>query len=259
MALPEGVGRPPEATREEWLTARKELLAEEKELRRALDKLNAARRRLPMVRIDKDYVFEGPDGKATLLDLFEGRSQLYVHHFMWLDEPDEGCPSCTAAAEIHFTPAYLAHLHERDITFAAVARAPLASIERYRSAHGWTFPWYSSHGGDFNYDFHVTLDEKVAPVEYNYRTKEELLASGLPEEVLHGDWPGNSVFLRDGDQVFHTYSSYARGLDQLFTPYHFLDLTPYGRQEAWEDSPEGWPQKPTYAPGKLTLRGPACH
>ncbi|NLU70413.1 DUF899 domain-containing protein [Streptomyces sp. HNM0574] len=254
MALPEGVRRPDVVGREEWLRARKELLAEEKRLRRAQDALNARRRRLPMVRIEKEYLFEGPGGTVGLRDLFGDRSQLYVHHFMWRDEEDRGCPSCTAAAELHFTPAFLAHLQERDVTFVCVSRAPLASIESYRGERGWTFPWYSSAGGDFPYDFHVSLDERVAPVEYNYRTKEELSASGFPEEAMRGDLPGNSVFLRDGDEVFHTYSAYARGLDQLFAPYHFLDLTPYGRQEAWEDSPAGWPQRPTYAPGRLTPR-----
>jgi len=126
---------------------------------------------------------------------------------------------------------------------------PWPSIQAYRDRRGWTFPFFSSHGSDFNYDFHVvTLDESRAPIEYNYRTEDELIASGTPAEYLHGDWPGASVFLRDGDTAFHTYSTYARGLDELATPYQFLDLTVYGRQEAWEDSPDGRPQNVTSGP-----------
>lgn len=180
-----------------------------------------------MVAIEEDYVFESPDAPRSLLDLFEGRRQLYVHHFMWVDERDEGCPACSMAAELNFTPPLLTRLHKLDVTFAAISRAPMASITRFKQRRGWSFPWYSSHGSSFNHDFQVTLDESVAPVAYNYRNREEL----LPPDVLTGDWTGNSVFLRDGDTVFHTYSAYARGLDQLCTPYNFLDLTPFGRQE----------------------------
>jgi len=115
-----------------------------------------------------------------------------------------------------------------------------------RDSHGWNFPWYSSHATSFNHDHQVTLDESVAPISFNYRDRAELLATGIPADVLCGDRTGNSVFVRDGDAVFHTYSAYARGLDQLATPYNFLDLTPFGRQEDWEDSPTGWPQEPTY-------------
>jgi predicted dithiol-disulfide oxidoreductase (DUF899 family) len=232
----------------EWLDARKELLDAEKEVTRARDAVAARRRRMPMVRVTKDYRFEGPDGVVGLVDLFDGRSQLYVHHFMWLDEPDTGCPSCTRAADRSFNDAHFDGLRERDVAFAAIARAPWPKIRAYRDQHRWTFPFFSSHGSDFNYDFHVTLDESRAPIEYNYRSKAELLESGIPAEYLRGDWPGASVFLRDGDAVFHTYSAYARGLDGLATPYQFLDLTVYGRQEAWEDSPEGWPQHVTSGP-----------
>src|SRR5688500_1745331 len=171
MALPEVV------TRDEWLDARKELLAKEKELTRRRDELSADRRRLPMVRIDKDYVFEGPDGKATLADLFEGRRQLIVQHFMFDPSWDDGCPSCSAGAD-EISAGLLDHLHTRDTTLAVVSRAPLTKIEDYKRRRGWTFPWYSSHGSDFNYDFHVTVDESVAPIEYNFRDKDELIATG---------------------------------------------------------------------------------
>lgn len=233
-------------SRDAWLAARKALLAKEKALTHATDALNAERRRLPMVKVESDYVFEGPEGKLRLVDLFEGRRQLYVHHFMWIDALDAGCPRCTEAADIGFTRANLVHLHDRDVTFAAIARAPWPKLAAYKAAKGWTFPFYSSFGTTFNYDYGVTLEEAKAPVSYNFAGKAELLESGLPEAMLAGDFPGNSVFLREGADVFHTYSAYARGLDRLFLPYNFLDLTVYGRQEDWEDSPAGWPQRPTY-------------
>lgn len=236
---------PDVVTREEWLAARTKLLAREREVTHLRDTVNAERRRLPMVRVDKadtDYVFEGPDGEVRLIDMFEGRPQLYVHHFMWIDATDEGCPSCTAAAELTFTEKDRALLEAKGVTFAAVSRAAYPSIARYRDKHGWTFPWYSSRDNDFTYDFHVTLDPTRAPVEYNYKTLDELHADGWTDDVLRGDWPGASVFLRRGDEVFHTYSVYARGLDHSAPGYPFLDLTPYGRQETWEDSPAGWPQ-----------------
>jgi predicted dithiol-disulfide oxidoreductase (DUF899 family) len=237
---------PKVVSRDEWLTARKRLLAREKEVTRLRDAVSAERRRLPMVEIEKDYVFEGPGGKLRLRDMFEGRTQLYVHHFMWVDERDEGCPSCTVAANLNFTEGDRALLEAKDVTFVCISRAPLASIARYKDEHGWTFPWYSSFGNDFNYDFHVTLEAQRGPIEYNYMSESELHAHGFGDDVLKGDWTGASVFLRDGDRVYHTYSAYARGLDQQAPGYNFLDLTPFGRQEAWEDSPEGWPQQPTY-------------
>ena len=233
---------PAVATRQEWLAARKKLLAREREVTHLRDAVNAERRRLPMVKVDKDYVFEGPDGERKLIDLFDGRPQLYVHHFMWVDATDEGCPSCTAAAELTFTERDRALLAAKGVTFVAVSRAPYASIARYRDRHGWTFPWYSSRDSDFTYDFHVTLDQRRAPIEYNYKSLDELHADGWADDDLRGDWPGASVFLRRGDEVFHTYSAYARGLDHSSPGYPFLDLTPYGRQESWEDSPAGWPQ-----------------
>jgi predicted dithiol-disulfide oxidoreductase (DUF899 family) len=215
-------------SREEWLAARKALLVKEKELTRARDALNAERRRLPMVEIGKPYVFQGPDGEASLLDLFEGRSQLVVGHFMFDPSWDDGCPSCSAGAD-EMSLGHLEHLHARDTTFAYVSRAPLAKLEDYKRRRGWTFPWYSSYGSEFNYDFGVTLDAAIAPPEYNYRPFQ------VDESV---EMPGTSCFLRDGDRVFHTYSMYARGAEQIGGSYYILDLTALGRQEPWEE-PKG--------------------
>ena len=228
MALPEIVSQ------DEWRAARVALLAKEKEATRARDALNAERRRLPMVRVERDYVFEGPDGRAGLVDLFEGRLQLVVYHFMWLYDRDEGCPSCSGFAD---QIGRLEHLNARGTTFACVSRAPIASIERFRARMGWTFPWWSSLASDFNYDFHVTLDESKAPLEYNYRSKAELVAAGLPLDAWEQpfDLHGLSAFLRDGDAVFHTYSTYARGTDGLGSTTSLLDLTALGRQEEWEE------------------------
>jgi len=231
MSLPEIVSR------EEWVTARRDLLDKEKRFTRERDALNAERRRLPMAEVEKPYVFDGPDGSARLLDLFEGRSQLIVYHFMWLYDEDRACPSCSAFVD---QIGHLAHLNARDTTFAAISRGPLAKIEAFKERMGWTFPWYSSAASDFNFDFHVTFDESVAPFEYNFRTKSEIEATGIPV----GEWEqpfdlhGLSVFLRDGERVFHTYSTYARGTDGLGFVSTFLDLTPLGRQEEWEE-PKG--------------------
>jgi predicted dithiol-disulfide oxidoreductase (DUF899 family) len=237
MALPDI------ATREEWLVARKALLAREKEHTRQKDVLNADRRRLPMVRIDKDYTFEGPDGPVNLIGLFEGRRQLVLQHFMFDPDWEEGCPSCTASCD-DISDGLLTHLHSRETTFAVVARAPLTKIEKYKSLRGWTFPWYSSFGSDFNYDFHATIDESVAPIEFNYRSRAEMED---PENVKL-NWittadqpfesPGLSFFLRDGESIFHTYSLYGRGTEDLGGAYAFLDMTALGRQEEWEE-PKG--------------------
>ncbi|QXJ20151.1 DUF899 domain-containing protein [Actinomadura graeca] len=232
MALPEVVSR------EEWVAARKALLVKEKELTRARDALNSERRRLPMVRVDKEYVFEGPDGKAGLLDLFEGRAQLIVGHVMWDPSWERACRSCSSGlAEI--SVGHLRHLHERDTTYAAVSRAPQAKIAPFREQMGWVFPWYSSAGGDFNYDYHVTIDGSVAPEEYNYRTVAEYAEAGTPfGDERPMETPGMSCFLRDGDTVYHTYSMYARGAEQVGGSYYYLDLTALGRQEPWEE-PKG--------------------
>ena len=224
---------PPVVSRADWLHARKALLAQEKALSRQRDEVNAARRRLPMVRVDKPYRFDGPDGTASLADLFAGERQLLVYHFMFDPAWDEGCPSCSLLADNLGHPA---HLRARRTAFAAVSRAPRAAFEPYRRRMGWTFPWYSSFGSDFNYDFHVTHDESVAPVEYNFLGKAELLRKGEPWFTA-GESHGVSVFLRDGKSVFHTYSTYARGCDLLVATYNWLDLTPLGRQEDWEEPP----------------------
>jgi predicted dithiol-disulfide oxidoreductase (DUF899 family) len=231
MSLPQAVSR------DEWLVARKRLLVKEKELTRQRDALNAERRMLPMVEIVEDYVFEGPGGEASLLDLFDGRRQLIVGHFMFDPSWEDGCSSCSSGAD-EVSDGLLRHLHARDTSLAYVSRAPLAKIERYKARRGWTFPWYSSYGSAFNYDFHVTLDETVAPVEYNYRTRAEHEQAGTAYYV-EGEQPieapGSSCFLRDGDRVFHTYSSYARGGEMTGGSYYFLDLTALGRQEDWEE------------------------
>ena len=217
---------PPVVTRDEWLTARKELLKAEKEALLARDAVTARRRDLPIVRIDKDYTFEGPDGKLRLADLFEGRDQLIVYHFMFGPDQDEGHNSCSLLVD---NISHAEHLHAGNTTIALVSRAPLAKLAPFKRRMGWTIPWYSSFGSDFNYDFHVTNDETVAPVEYNYKDKATLLAKGTPWYVS-GEWQGLSVFLRDGDDVYHTYSTYERGLDPLVNTYTYLDLTPLGRQ-----------------------------
>jgi predicted dithiol-disulfide oxidoreductase (DUF899 family) len=234
------MGLPQVVSRDEWLVARKEFLAKEKAFTRQRDALNAERRRLPMVKIEKDYTFEGPHGKASLLDLFDGRRQLIVSHFMFDPRWEDGCSSCSAGAD-EVSTGLLEHLHTRDTTLVYVSRAPLDKIERYKARKGWTFPWYSSYGSDFNYDFHVTLDESVTPIEYNYRTKAEHEQAGTSyyfEGEQPVEAPGLSFFLRDGDSIFHTYSTYARGAEMLGGSYYFLDLTALGRQEEWEE-PKG--------------------
>jgi predicted dithiol-disulfide oxidoreductase (DUF899 family) len=234
MSLPQVVSR------DEWLKARKELLAKEKEMTSQRDALNAERRSLPMVEIEKDYVFEGPDGEARLLDLFEGRRQLIVGHFMFNPSWEDGCPSCSAGAD-ELAQGLLDHLHARDTSFAYVSRAPLAKLEHYKARKGWTFPWYSSYGSDFNYDFQVTVDESVAPAVYNYTTKAEHEQAGTGyyfEGEQPIEEPGSSCFLRADDRVFHTYSTFGRGAEMLGGSYYWLDLTALGRQEEWEE-PKG--------------------
>jgi predicted dithiol-disulfide oxidoreductase (DUF899 family) len=229
------------ASRDEWLAARTALLAKEKAMTRQRDALNAERRNLPMVEIDKAYVFEGPDGPATLPELFEGRRQLIVGHFMFDPSWDDGCPSCSAGAD-EVAQGMLDHLHARDTTLAYMSRAPLPKITDYKARKGWTFPWYSSYGSDFNYDFHVTMDAAVAPVQYNYRSAEDHARAGATfftdAAQQPFEMPGTSYFLRDGERVFHTYSTFARGTEQTGGSYYFLDLTALGRQEDWEE-PKG--------------------
>jgi predicted dithiol-disulfide oxidoreductase (DUF899 family) len=225
------IPHPPVADRDAWLAARLALLEREKALTRERDRINALRRRLPMVKVEKAYEFETPEGKRTLLDLFEGRRQLIVYHFMFDKDWDEGCPGCTGYVN---ALGDLSDLAQRDTSFVLVSRAPLAKLEAYKEKHGWRWPWVSSDGTDFNGDFGVTVDD--AHPTYNYR----------PEAERRGEQPGTSVFFRLGDDVYHAYSVFARGGENLTDSYALLDITPYGRQEDFEDSPEGWPQRPTY-------------
>jgi predicted dithiol-disulfide oxidoreductase (DUF899 family) len=226
--------RPRITSRAEWLAARKELLVKEKEFNRARDALSAERRRLPMVRVEKEYTFDGPNGKVALRDLFDGRRQLIVYHFMFDPTWEAGCKSCSFIAD-NFEGG-LVHLRARDTSFVTISRAPLATLEAFKKRMGWTFPWLSSLESDFNYDFHVTLDEARGSVEYNYAH----VSKDKPGYADMGERPGLSVFLRDGAEVFHTYSTYQRGLDILIGTYNYLDLTPLGRQEEGSTHGMSW-------------------
>lgn len=237
------VAHPEVVSRREWLAARKELLAREKELTRRYDAVAAERRRLPMVRLDKDYAFAGPDGEVRLLELFQGRRQLVVYHFMFDPEWDAGCSGCTGYVD---ALGDLSMLAERDTAMVLISRAPLPKLEAYKAERGWSLPWFSSFDSDFNYDFHVTLDPAVAPVEHNFRTRAEIEAHTGEPWSMTGETHGLSVFFRLDDEVFHTYSTYARGVESVTDSYRLLDVTPWGRQEDFEDSPPGWPQRPTY-------------
>ncbi len=230
MSLPRIVSQ------EEWTDARRTLLEKEKEFTRRRDALNTERRELPMVEVTKLYEFEGPKGPQSLLDLFEGRRQLIVYHFMFHPEWEEGCSSCTAGTD-ELAPALLDHLNVRDTTYALVSRAPLDKLERWKAQHGWTIPWYSTNDGDFSYDFGATIDASRGYDEYNYRTLDEYAARG--EESMKTseqpyDMPGRTCFLEDDGKVYRTYSVYARGLEGTGGSYYFLDLTALGRQEDWE-------------------------
>lgn len=210
--------------RDEWTAARKALLAEEKELTRRRDELARRRRELPWVKVEKDFVFDTPSGKKSLAELFNGRSQLIIYHFMFGPEWQEGCPSCSFVCD-HIDGA-VPHLAARDVTLTMISRAPLAKIESFKQRMGWQFPWVSSHGSDFNYDYHASFrprQKAAGAVDYNYAMQE------FPSDEA----PGASVFYKDpaGGQVFHTYSTYARGLDPLIGTYALLDLAPKGRDE----------------------------
>ena len=218
-----GFQHPKVVSQTEWLTARKQLLKKEKELTKLRDALSQERRELPWVKVDKEYVFDAPGGKKTLAELFEGRSQLIVYHFMFGPEWQEGCPSCSF--NMDHTDGALVHLAQRDVTFLAVSRAPLPKIEEFKKRMGWRFNWVSSFGTDFNRDFHVSFTkEEMAKgkVDYNYEMAE------FPSEEA----PGMSVFYKgkNGD-VFHTYSAYARGSEMSIGTYNYLDLVPKGRDE----------------------------
>lgn len=221
-------------SREKWLAERVAFLAKEKELTRARDALNAERRKLPMVIIEKAYTFETEGGKASLQDLFDGRRQLIVYHFMFHRDTGLGCVGCSHMAD---DVGHLSHLNARSTTFVLMSRAPLDEIKPFKKRMGWAIPWHSSFGSDFNYDFHATTDETVAPVEYNYRDKSSLEKLGQSYHVK-GEQPGISVFLRDDSTVYHTYSTYGRGMDLLVSTYNWLDLTPFGRGEGWDGMPD---------------------
>lgn len=222
----------------EYRSARLDLLAKEKELTRARDALTAERQALPIVEVTKDYAFTaiGPNGEKTavnLSDLFDGRPQLVIYHFMFAPDWEAGCPSCSLLGD---SVPPLEHLHSRSTSFVAVSRAPIEKIEAYKKRQGWKFPWVSSHGTDFNYDFGVTQDETVRPVEYNFRSKEEMEKRGQPYFAT-GEQPGHSCFVKGGGnigeegKIYHTYSSYARGGEPIINTYTWLDMTILGRQD----------------------------
>lgn len=238
------IEHPKVVSRAEWLVARKELLKKEKELTRLRDDLGRQRRELPWVRVEKNYVFDGPKGKQMLADLFDGRSQLIVYHFMFGPDWKEGCPSCSF--NMDHTDGALVHLAQRDVSFAAISRAPFAKIDEFKKRMGWRFPWVSSHGNDFNFDYHVsfTKEEKAkGKVNYNFDLNE------FPSEEA----PGYSVFYKDVQgNVFHTYSAYARGTEGTVNTYNFLSLVPKGRDEDSLSFPMAWVRHhDRYVDGKL--------
>ena len=219
-------------SRDEWLAARKQHLKKEKELTRLRDRLSAERRALPWVKVEKNYVFDAPEGKKTLADLFDGRSQLIVQHFMFGPGWEEGCVGCSFGAD-HVDGARL-HFEHRDVTFAAVSRAPLPQLAAFKKRMGWRFTWVSSFGSDFNYDFHVSFtkdDEAKGKAFYNFELR----------DFESEEMSGISVFYRDGNgDIFHTYSTYARGDELLSSAYMYLDLVPKGRDEADLPYPSAW-------------------
>jgi predicted dithiol-disulfide oxidoreductase (DUF899 family) len=213
------------ASAEEWEAALERLRAKEKEATKARDALAAERRRLPRALIDKDYVLQGPEGQASLVDLFDGRRQLLLYHFMFGSNQTAGCDGCSMVIDGFPHPA---HLHARDVSFVVVSRAPISKLEAYRRRMGWEIPWYSSAESDFNVDFGVSPQEPQ------------------PDVYQDGETFGLSALLRDGDEVCRTYFTEARGVETLMSVWPLLDVTPFGRQETWEDSPEGYPQSAPY-------------
>lgn len=208
---------PPIVSRQEWENASADLLVAEKELMRHKDRVSALRRRLPMVEITADYRFDTGSGAASLLDLFDGRRQLIVQHFMFSSDWEAGCQGCSMMAD-HIGP--LSHLHAKDTSLVLISRAPVQPLHAFRARMGWDLPWVSSGWTTFNEDFHATVDG----------------------EERHAV----SAFLRDGDRVFHTWQTFDRGEEPFMLVFDLLDVTAYGRQESWEDSPPGWPQQPPY-------------
>jgi predicted dithiol-disulfide oxidoreductase (DUF899 family) len=216
-------------TRDQWREARQRLLVREKQATRDRDALNRERRRLPMVAVEKDYLLDGPAGQVPLAALFGGSRQLIIRHVMFGPDWDAACPGCTAAVD-EVSGALLAHLRSRDTAFALVSRAPLDKLAAYQAKQGWALPWYSSCRSDFNFDFQATVDRSRQQLMYNYREE-----PGLLEDQDSAEVPGLSCFLRQEGQVFHTYSTWARGTDALVGAYTLLDLTALGRQEDWEE------------------------
>jgi predicted dithiol-disulfide oxidoreductase (DUF899 family) len=219
-------------SREEWIDARKALLAKEKEFTRLRDELSRQRRELPWERVEKEYRFDAPEGKVTLADLFENRSQLIVYHFMFTPSWEEGCKHCSFWAD-NFNPIVI-HLNHRDVSFVAISRAPIAKIDAFKKRMGWNFRWVSAFDNDFNYDYHVSFtpeDLKRGPVFYNYETV----------EMNFEDREGTSAFYKDDDgAIYHTYSAYARGIDLVNTAYNYLDLAPKGRNEEGLEFTQAW-------------------
>lgn len=231
---------PPIVTRGKWLAARKDLLDEEKELTRRRDALSARRRELPMVEITEDYAFTGVDGPATLLDLFDGRPQLIVYHFMFHPDWEDGCSSCTAGVS-EVAPGFLEHLATRDTTYVLASRAPIEKLQRWSQRQGFVVPWFSTDDGPFSYDFGATIDAARGYDTFNYRTLDEYAALGhesMRDSAQPYDMPGQSCFVQVDGRIFHTYSTYARGLEATGGSYYFLDNTVLGRQEDWEE-PKG--------------------
>jgi predicted dithiol-disulfide oxidoreductase (DUF899 family) len=216
---------PPVVSPQEWKTALEALRVKEKAATRERDALAAERRRLPRTRIDKRYEFDGPKGKAPLLDLFDGRRQLLLYHFMFGPSRDAGCDGCSMVVD---QVGHLSHLHARDTSFVLVSRAPIEKLLAYRRRMGWNIPWYSSFRNDFNVDFETGPEEPD------------------PTSEQDGESFGLSAFLRHGDEIYRTYFTTARGVEALGSVWTFLDLTPLGRQEVWEDSPQGYPQTKPY-------------
>jgi len=232
QAKTSSIANHPVVSHRDWLSARTAFLAKEKEFTRLRDELSRERQQLPWEKVEKRYVFDGPNGKETLADLFEKRSQLIVYHFMFTPEWNEGCPHCSFWAD-NFN-GIIAHLNQRDVTMVAISRAPLSKLEAFKKRMGWTFKWFSSDDTDFNYDYQASFkpDEvKRKSAFYNYRQT----------DVGHVDREGTSVFYKDakGD-IFHTYSAYARGIDMMNTAYHYLDLVPKGRDEDKLEFTQAW-------------------
>jgi predicted dithiol-disulfide oxidoreductase (DUF899 family) len=224
------IEKPKVVSREEWLAARTQLLAKEKKLTREREALAAERRQLPWVKVEENYVFDSPEGKKNLAELFDGKRQLIVYHFMFSPDWEEGCPSCSFVMD--HTDGTLVHLAQRDVSFVAVSRAPIAKIETFRKRMGWKFRWVSSYANDFNRDYRVsfTKDEQAKDDVYNFAT------SGHSSEEA----PGISVFYKDGNDVFHTYSTFARGVETVMNTYNYLDLVPKGRDEDGLYFPMAW-------------------